>query len=76
MSLDCRHSGATPPTMQGSMLTLGVAATLLTAGSALADYRRRNRTDLDRVGFMPWPLISVAAVMTALFAFAFALKGG
>lgn len=62
--------------MQGSMLTLGVAATALTAISAFADYHRRNRQDLDQVGFMPWPLISVAAVMTALFAFAFALKAG
>lgn len=62
--------------MQGSMLTLGVAATVLTAVAALADYRRRNRHDLDRVGFMPWPLISVAGVMTALFAFALALKAG
>ncbi|MDX2209154.1 MAG: hypothetical protein SFV20_02210 [Sphingopyxis sp.] len=56
------------------MLTLGVAATALTAIAALADYRRRNRADLDRVGFMPWPLISVVGVMTALFAFALALK--
>jgi hypothetical protein len=62
--------------MQGSMLTLGIAASVLTAVSAFADYRRRNRNDLDRVGFMPWPLISVAAVMTALFAFAFALRIG
>ena len=62
--------------MQGSMLTLGIAATALTALAAFADHRRRHRADLDRVGFMPWPLISVAGVMTALFAFALALKPG
>jgi hypothetical protein len=62
--------------MQGSMLTIGCVATLVTAVSAIADYRRRNRADLDRVGFMPWPLISIMAVMTALFAFAFAIKAG
>jgi hypothetical protein len=61
--------------MQGSMLTLGVAAAALTAISAFADHRRRNRSDLDRVGFMPWPLISIAGVMTALFAFALAIRG-
>lgn len=70
------HSGATITAMQGSMLTLGLAAATLTAVSALADYRRRHRSDLDRVGFMPWPLISVMAVLTALFAFAAAIKGG
>jgi cell division protein FtsX len=62
--------------MQGSMLTLGCAASALTAIAAFADHRRRNRADLDRVGFMPWPLISVMAVMTALVAFALAIKGG
>jgi uncharacterized membrane protein YidH (DUF202 family) len=62
--------------MQGSMLALGCAATLLTAVAAFADYRRRNRTNIERVGFMPWPMISVMAVMTALFAFALALRGG
>ena len=62
--------------MQGSMLTIAAAATALTAVSAIADYRRRNRADLDRVGFMPWPLISIMSVMAALFSFAAAIKGG
>jgi hypothetical protein len=62
--------------MQGSMMTIAAAAAALTAVSALADHRRRTRTDIDRVGFMPWPLISIAAVMTAIFAFAAAMKGG
>jgi hypothetical protein len=58
------------------MMTVAAAAAALTAVSALADHRRRTRADLDRVGFMPWPLISIASVMTALFAFALAIKGG
>lgn len=57
-------------------MTIAAMAAALTAVSALADYRRRRRADMDRVGFMPWPLISVMAVMTALFAFAIALKTG
>ena len=58
------------------MLTLGMAATVVTAVASIADHRRRHRRDIDRVGFMPWPLISIASVMTALFAFAAALKAG
>jgi hypothetical protein len=61
--------------MQGSMLTLAAAAAALTAVSALADHRRRNRADMDRVGFMPWPLISLMSVMAALYALAAAIKG-
>jgi len=58
------------------MLTLGCAAAALTAVAAFADHRRNGRANLDHVGFMPWPLISVMAVLTALFAFAAAIKGG
>jgi len=46
------------------------------AGTAvLADARRMRRSDFDRVGFMPWTGISMMAVMVAVFAAAFALKG-
>jgi hypothetical protein len=61
--------------MQGSMLTIAISAAVVTAVSAAADYRRQRRADLDRVGFMPWPMISIMAVMIALFSFAFWLKG-
>lgn len=33
---------------------LGGAFVLLSAFSALMDYRRRKREDIDRVGIMPW----------------------
>ena len=50
----------------GSLLTAALAA--------LADRRRHRRTDLDRVGWMPWPLIQILAMLTAAIAAAFALK--
>jgi hypothetical protein len=61
--------------MQATMATVGAAAVSLIAVSHIADRRRMNRRDLDRVGFMPWPLISVMATIVALFAFALAIKG-
>jgi hypothetical protein len=60
--------------MQGSMMTVAASAAALTALSAFADHRRRNRADIERVGFMPWPMISIASVMVALFAFALAIR--
>jgi hypothetical protein len=61
--------------MQATMTALGAAAVTLLAVSHVADRRRMNRRDVERVGFMPWPLISVMATIVALFAFALALKG-
>lgn len=60
--------------MQVSMLSVGICAALLFALAELADYRRRNRRDVDKVGFMPWRGIALASVAVALFATAFALK--
>lgn len=53
----------------------GCAAALAVAGLAnLAERRRAKRRDLDRVGFMPWPLITVLAMMVALACAAIAIK--
>ncbi len=61
--------------MQGSMAVVGVIALATVAVSTLADWRRRNRTNLDRAGFMPWPFITIMAMLTAVIAFGLALKG-
>lgn len=55
---------------------LGVAALALTAVSALAERRRIRRRNLDSVGWVPWPLLSILGTIGALFAFAFAIKAG
>jgi uncharacterized membrane protein YidH (DUF202 family) len=56
-------------------LWTGCAAALAVAGIAnFAERRRANRRDLDKVGFMPWPFITIMAMMVALACAAIALK--
>ncbi|WP_448663323.1 hypothetical protein ACG3SL_01220 [Sphingomonas sp. CJ20] len=43
-----------------------VAAMLLAVFSGFAEKRRQHRRDLDRVGFMPWALIQVLAMLAAV----------
>lgn len=60
--------------MQGGLAIVGCVALVVTATSAVADRRRLRRRNLDDVGFMPWPLITVMGTLTSLFAFALAVK--
>ncbi len=60
--------------MQVSMLSIGVGAALLFGVAEIANWRRNNRRDVDRVGFMPWRGIALASAAVAIFATAFALK--
>ena len=65
--------------MQGSLLApLWIAAgafAAVAAGSGLADWRRARRRDLDRVGWVPWTLIQILAVLGAVVTAALAIKG-
>ena len=61
--------------MQGSMLTIGISAAALFGFAEIANWRRNNRHDIDKVGFMPWRGIALASAAIAIFATAFALKG-
>lgn len=55
---------------------IGVGAWLaLAVGSGLADIRRTRRSDPDAVGFMPWSLVQVLAILGAVITAAFAIKG-
>lgn len=52
-------------------------AALAVAGIASwADRRRVKRRDLDAVGLVPWPLVLLAAILTAAVLAAIALKSG
>ncbi|MCW0199758.1 hypothetical protein [Sphingopyxis sp.] len=57
------------------MLTVSAVGAVLAVVAEVADHRRRNRRDVDAVGFMPWRGIALVSVIVALFAAAFGLKG-
>jgi hypothetical protein len=44
-------------TTQAGLWTLAAALLALAVASGFAEHRRTRRRDLDRPGFMPWPLI-------------------
>ncbi len=51
------------------------ASVALVAIASLAERQRNRRNDLDAVGLVPWPMVSIIGMITALFATALALKG-
>lgn len=59
--------------MQGTLWIWAGASAAIAAVAALADRRRNRRRDIDNVGWMPWPLIVMLAVMLALAFTAFAI---
>jgi drug/metabolite transporter (DMT)-like permease len=59
------------------LLWSGAAVCAAIAGLAVfADHRRERRADLDRVGWVPWPLLLVIALMATAVCVAFALQSG
>jgi len=69
------HSAKGSASMQVSMLSVSIGAVVLFGIAEIAEWRRKHRHDVDRVGFMPWRGIALASIAVALFAAAFALKG-
>lgn len=61
--------------MQLSMLSVSISAAALFAVAEIANWRRRNRRDVDSVGFMPWRGIALVSVAVAFLAGAAALHG-
>jgi hypothetical protein len=60
--------------MPDPLWTIASAALVVALLSALADRRRTRRRDLDRVGWVPWPVLQILAMITAAVAIAFALS--
>ncbi len=61
--------------MQVSMLSVAIGAAALFGVAEVASWRRNNRRDVDKVGFMPWRGIALASAAVALLAAAFWLGG-
>lgn len=55
---------------------LAEASAAIVVIASLADRRRQRRADLDKVGFMPWPFITLMAVLATLILTTLALKLG
>jgi hypothetical protein len=53
-------------TAQAALWTATGGAALLAVAATVAEYARNRRRNLDRVGFMPWQLISVLAIFLAI----------
>ena len=60
---------------QDELWMLAAAAAAIAAVSALADWRRDRRRDVDRVGWMPWSFLQFAGLLGAVVAAALAVKG-
>ncbi len=54
---------------------LSVGSALLVLVSSSADRRRHGRTNIDRVGVMPWTTITVFSVLSTVVTAALAIKG-
>ena len=60
--------------MQETLWIACVVAFSIAGIAVLGDRRRARRTNLDAVGFMPWPLIMILAMLIAAICAAFALR--
>ncbi|MEQ1547716.1 MAG: hypothetical protein ABL918_03590 [Chakrabartia sp.] len=51
-----------------------IGALIIAGIASFAERRRNKRADLDKVGFMPWPLIMILAMLSSAVCAAYALK--
>lgn len=62
--------------MQHALLA-GIGSLVAVAvGSGVAEYRRKNRRNVDRVGIMPWTTVQVIAVIGATMMALYGFKMG
>jgi len=60
--------------MQQQLWGGAIAAVLVAVGSGFGEHRRRQRRDMDQVGFMPWTLVQVLAMLAAVILASVALN--
>lgn len=60
--------------MQGGLTLMGGLALCFTLFSGWADRRRQRRDNIEAVGFMPWPLLTIMGTLATLLCFALAVK--
>lgn len=59
---------------QVQLWTMAGASAALAAFSCFADWKRQRRSDLDRVGFMPWTSLSLIGIVATMIFVALAIK--
>lgn len=60
--------------VQTGLAVIGGVSLAFTLLSSWADRRRRDRPDIEAVGFMPWPLLTVLGTLATLLSLALAIK--
>ena len=55
---------------------MSVLSAVVVLISSLADRRRQKRTNIEDVGFMPWTLMTILAMLLTVVAAALAIKSG
>ena len=52
--------------MQQQLWTSVGAAVLVALVAGIGERKRKRRINMDRIGLVPWPLVQVLAILTAL----------
>ena len=61
-------------TMQQQLWSGAAVAVMVAIGSGFGEHRRRRRRRIDAVGFMPWTLIQILAMLLAVILASVALN--
>ncbi len=56
-------------------MTCALVSASMVVISGLADRKRHKRVNIEDVGFIPWPMITLLSVLGTVLATALAIKG-
>ncbi len=56
-------------------MTCALVSASMVLISGLADRKRHKRVNIEDVGFIPWPMITLLSVLGTVLAMALAIKG-